>query len=154
MKARVPDGYGKQSRNQMIERLNQMQADMEAAQSELSEKEYTASAGGGMVHAAFVDEGQGMTQSQMRRAFDRYYRAKTVLEAGKGGFGIGLCTAREFARAMGGDLVVEGNAPKGCVFTLSLPAWPRRTLLPVLNRTTNRASISRFATPLHSGSDL
>lgn len=84
------------------------------------------SAGGGMVRAAFVDEGQGMTQGQMKRAFDRYYRAKTVLESGKGGFGIGLCTAREFARAMGGDLVVEGNAPKGCVFTLSLPAWPHR----------------------------
>ena len=51
MKARVPDGYGKQSRNQMLERLNQMQADMEAAQAELSEREYTASAGGGMVEA-------------------------------------------------------------------------------------------------------
>ena len=88
--------------------------------------EVVLSAGGGMVRAAFVDEGQGMTRSQMRRAFDRYYRAKTVLESGKGGFGIGLCTAREFARAMGGDLVVEGNVPKGCVFTLSLPAWPHR----------------------------
>jgi len=84
------------------------------------------SAAGGMVRAAFVDEGQGMTKRQMKRAFDRYYRAKTVMESGKGGFGIGLCTAREFALAMGGDLVVEGNAPKGCVFTLSLPAWPRR----------------------------
>jgi len=51
MKARVPDGYGKQNRNQMIEKLNKMQADMEAAQAELSEKEYTASAGGGMVEA-------------------------------------------------------------------------------------------------------
>lgn len=51
MKARVPDGYGKQSRNQMLEKLNQMQAEMEAAQTELSEKEYTAAAGGGMVEA-------------------------------------------------------------------------------------------------------
>ena len=41
--------------------------------------------------------------------------------SGKGGFGIGLCTAREFARAMGGDLTVRPNDPKGCVFTLSLP---------------------------------
>jgi signal transduction histidine kinase len=61
----------------------------------------------------------------MRRAFDRYYRAKTVLESGKGGFGIGLCTAREFARAMGGDLSVRANSPHGCVFTLSLPSAPR-----------------------------
>ena len=70
----------------------------------------------------FIDEGQGMTPRQMKKAFDRYYRAKTVLKSGKGGFGIGLCTAREFARAMNGDLTVRANIPKGCVFTLSLPA--------------------------------
>ena len=62
-----------------------------------------------------------MSKQQMRKAFDRYYRAKTVLESGKGGFGIGLCTAREFARAMGGDLTVRANAPSGCVFALTLP---------------------------------
>jgi signal transduction histidine kinase len=77
---------------------------------------------GKFVKAEFVDEGQGMTPRQMRRAFDRYYRAKTVLESGKGGFGIGLCTAREFARAMGGDLSVRANSPHGCIFTLSLPS--------------------------------
>ena len=72
------------------------------------------------VTVEFIDEGQGMTSRQMKKAFDRYYRAKTVLESGKGGFGIGLCTAREFARQMGGDLSVRANAPKGCVFTLKL----------------------------------
>lgn len=76
---------------------------------------------GQFVKVEFVDEGQGMSPRQMKKAFDRYYRAKTVLESGKGGFGIGLCTAREFARAMGGDLTVRANAPKGCVFALSLP---------------------------------
>ena len=76
---------------------------------------------GGFVRVEFVDEGQGMTPRQMKRAFDRYYRARTVLESGKGGFGIGLCTAREFARAMGGDLAVRANEPKGCIFSLSLP---------------------------------
>ena len=77
---------------------------------------------GNFVKVEFVDEGQGMTPRQMKKAFDRYYRARTVLQSGKGGFGIGLCTAREFARAMGGDLTVRANTPKGCVFTLSLPA--------------------------------
>ena len=76
----------------------------------------------GFIRVEFVDEGQGMTPQQMKKAFDRYYRARTVLESGKGGFGIGLCTAREFARAMGGDLTVRANTPKGCVFTLVLPA--------------------------------
>ena len=77
---------------------------------------------GGFVKVEFADEGQGMSPREMARAFDRYYRAKTVLESGKGGFGIGLCTAREFARLMGGDLSVRANSPRGCVFTLSLPA--------------------------------
>ena len=76
---------------------------------------------GGFAYAEFADRGPGLTRSQMRRAFDRYYRAKTARESGKGGFGIGLCTAREFARAMGGDLTVRPNAPQGCVFTLKLP---------------------------------
>ena len=75
-----------------------------------------------VVKCEFVDEGQGMAPSEMRRAFDRYYRAKTVLKSGKGGFGIGLCTAKEFARAMGGDLTVVANRPKGCIFTLYLPS--------------------------------
>lgn len=74
-----------------------------------------------MVKVELADEGPGMTPRQMRRAFDRYYRAKTALQSGKGGFGIGLCTAREFARAMGGDLTVRANEPRGCIFTLSLP---------------------------------
>ena len=51
MKARLPEGYGKQSRNQMLEKLNKMQADMEAMQEELNNKEYTATSGGGMVEA-------------------------------------------------------------------------------------------------------
>ena len=85
------------------------------------------SSDGGETRVEFVDEGQGMTRRQMRRAFDRYYRARTALESGKGGFGIGLCTAREFARAMGGDLVLRPNVPKGCVFTLTLPAAKEET---------------------------
>lgn len=76
---------------------------------------------GRLVKVEFADEGPGMSPRDRRRAFDRYYRAKTVRKSGKGGFGIGLCTAREFARAMGGDLTLAANDPHGCVFTLELP---------------------------------
>lgn len=79
---------------------------------------------GGMAKAAFIDEGPGMDRREMARAFDRYYRAKTVLRSGKGGFGIGLCTAKESVEAMGGRLEVAANSPRGCVFTLSLPLAP------------------------------
>lgn len=75
-----------------------------------------------MVSVRFSDEGDGMSRREMKHAFDRYYRAQNVRRSGKGGFGIGLCAAREDARAMGGDLVVGANRPKGCVFTLCLKA--------------------------------
>ena len=75
----------------------------------------------GFGRATFVDAGRGLKASERRRIFERYYRAKSAMTSGKGGFGIGLCTAREFARAMGGDLTVRANEPKGCIFSLSLP---------------------------------
>jgi len=77
---------------------------------------------GGLVRLALLDNGPGLTPQQRRRVFKRYYRAQTVEESGKGGFGIGLCTARDLAKAMGGRLTVEPNQPKGCVFLLYLPA--------------------------------
>lgn len=75
--------------------------------------------GGGKVCVVFADEGPGMSPRDRRRAFDRYFRGRS--KSGKGGFGIGLCTAREFARAMGGNLTLAANDPHGCVFTLELP---------------------------------
>ncbi len=81
---------------------------------------------GGFAKVEFVDEGKGMTRGEMARAFDRYYRAKTILVSGKGGFGIGLCTSREFAEAMGGTLSVRANSPTGCIFTLRLPSAARQ----------------------------
>lgn len=82
----------------------------------------TVTTQGKRVVFSLVDEGPGMTVFQRWRAFNRYYRVRSVLTMGKGGFGIGLCTAREFARSMGGDLVVRPNAPRGCRFVLTLPA--------------------------------
>jgi signal transduction histidine kinase len=77
----------------------------------------------GLVHLDLVDEGQGMKPKEMKRAFSRYYRASTALKCGKGGFGIGLCTAREFARSMGGDLELHPNRPRGCIYRLTLKSW-------------------------------
>ncbi len=53
MKARLPQGYGGGPGNMqsMIRQAQKMQEDMAAAQAELEEKEYTATAGGGMVTA-------------------------------------------------------------------------------------------------------
>lgn len=67
------------------------------------------------------DLGPGMTKKEMSKAFDRYYRAKTVMVSGKGGFGIGLCSSRESVVRMHGSLSARANKPNGCLFTLKLP---------------------------------
>ena len=51
MKARLPQGYGAGpgNMNSMLKQAQKMQEDMAALQAELAEREYTATAGGGMV---------------------------------------------------------------------------------------------------------
>ena len=62
-----------------------------------------------------------MKRRDRARAFNRYWRAATVLKSGRGGFGIGLCASHEAATGMGGSLELTPNKPNGCVFTLRLP---------------------------------
>ena len=59
MKARLPQGYGgggQQNLQQLARQAQKMQADMETATEELNAKEYTASAGGGMVSVTISGE--------------------------------------------------------------------------------------------------
>ncbi len=75
---------------------------------------------GGWGFVSLVDEGKGLSKKDRTRIFRRYVRLKSARQSGKGGFGVGLCTSREAARSMGGDVTVCANAPTGCVFTLKL----------------------------------
>ena len=59
MKARLPQGYGgggAQNLQQLARQAQKMQDQMEAATEELNAKEYTASAGGGMVSVTVSGE--------------------------------------------------------------------------------------------------
>ncbi|MDL2215853.1 YbaB/EbfC family nucleoid-associated protein [Ruminococcaceae bacterium OttesenSCG-928-N02] len=49
MKARLPEGYGGQSTNQLMKQMQKMQEDVAALQEELAQTPYTATVGGGMV---------------------------------------------------------------------------------------------------------
>ena len=55
MKARLPQGYGG-SQQQMMKRVQQMQADMAALQEDLAQREFSATSGGGMVTATVTGE--------------------------------------------------------------------------------------------------
>ena len=72
-----------------------------------------------LAHIAISDEGPGMTKHEMRRAFRRYWRGAKGFS--KGGFGIGLCVARQFAVGMGGGLCAKPSKEGGTTFCLTLP---------------------------------
>ncbi len=49
MKARLPQGYGKQNVNDLVKQAQQMQQAVQEKQDELEQAEYTASVSGGLV---------------------------------------------------------------------------------------------------------
>lgn len=88
---------------------------------------------GGLVHVdartvrgetriSVADSGEGLTDDQRDRVFDRFYRTDTSRARDAGGSGIGLTISRSLARAHGGSLTVTSPGPGGgSTFTLVLP---------------------------------
>ncbi len=65
-----------------------------------------------------ADQGQGLSQEQQTRVFEKFER---LGRGGDGGSGLGLYISRKLARAMDGELTVESEPGKGARFTLTLP---------------------------------
>ena len=58
MKARLPQGYGKQSQQQLMQQVQQMQENMRLKQEELENTEYSVTSGGGMVELKMTGNGK------------------------------------------------------------------------------------------------
>jgi heavy metal sensor kinase len=65
------------------------------------------------------DTGIGISDRDRPFIFERFFRCDQSRT--ESGTGLGLSLARAFARAHGGDIVVESSEEKGSVFTLTLP---------------------------------
>jgi signal transduction histidine kinase/HAMP domain-containing protein len=73
------------------------------------------------ISITITDRGDGIDEGDRDRLFRRYERG-TGRPTGEGS-GLGLYVSRELCRAMGGDLVLEPEAPgRGASFAISLPA--------------------------------
>lgn len=66
------------------------------------------------------DEGEGMTEAQINRLFDRYYRGVSA-GAGSGGTGLGMAIAREIISLHGGKISVDSCLGAGTTFKVTLP---------------------------------
>jgi PAS domain S-box-containing protein len=70
-----------------------------------------------------TDQGPGIPKDDQERIFGRFERATPGRQIA--GLGLGLYIAREFARAMGGEITVDSEPGHGATFTVSLPAAPK-----------------------------
>jgi len=67
------------------------------------------------------DEGPGMPQDQLERAFEPFFRGEASRSRDTGGTGLGLGIARNIARAHGGELVLRNRREGGLEAALTLP---------------------------------
>ena len=58
---------------------------------------------------AVRDTGPGITPAEQQRIFEPYYRGVTATRGAEAGVGLGLALARDLARWLGTELVVDGG---------------------------------------------
>ena len=68
-----------------------------------------------------LDEGPGIPEAKIERAFEPFFRGEASRSRETGGFGLGLGIARNIARAHGGELTLRNRPEGGLAAILTLP---------------------------------
>lgn len=66
------------------------------------------------------DQGIGMTKEEVKKVFDRFYRAKNPFTENIAGLGLGLSICKDVVEAINGNIYCESDFGKGSKFTLEL----------------------------------
>ncbi len=68
-----------------------------------------------------IDNGVGLTHSQMERVFDRFYRTDSSRARFSGGTGLGLSIVKEIIDLHNGKVYVQSELDKGTEFVIEIP---------------------------------
>lgn len=71
-----------------------------------------------------ADTGIGIPEAERARVFDAFYQVDSSSTREYGGTGLGLSIVKRLVEAHDGTIRIEGNAPTGAVFVVSLPTAP------------------------------
>jgi two-component system sensor histidine kinase SenX3 len=75
-----------------------------------------------MVEISVADEGIGIAEKDLRRVFERFYRADPARSRATGGTGLGLAIVKHIVSNHRGSVAVWSAEGAGSTFTLRLPA--------------------------------
>ena len=75
----------------------------------------------GWVTLSVTDNGPGISQEDLPKIFERFYRADAARKSESGGHGLGLSIARIIVKAHGGKLRVRSKVGSGSTFFVDLP---------------------------------
>lgn len=84
------------------------------------------STGSGQVEIRVSDNGIGISEADLPRVFERFYRVDYGRSRLHGGTGLGLSIVKHVAAAHGGEVSVWSKLGRGSTFTLRLPALERQ----------------------------
>ncbi|WCJ46719.1 HAMP domain-containing histidine kinase [Levilactobacillus brevis] len=73
------------------------------------------------LEVAVQDFGEGISQENRKRVFNRFYRVDKARSRTKGGNGLGLAIAKRLIEAYHGQITIESALGHGSVFRISLP---------------------------------
>jgi two-component system sensor histidine kinase MtrB len=79
----------------------------------------------GSCFVAVADRGPGISQEDLPRLFEPFFKADRSRGRDRGGIGLGLAIAQQNARLLGGEIAVRSD-DGGTSFTLRLPLRPDR----------------------------
>ncbi len=75
----------------------------------------------GWAHIHIIDQGIGMSQEDLERVFERFYRVDKARTRKSGGFGLGLALAEDLARVMDAELLLHSEERAGTQAIIKLP---------------------------------
>ena len=75
----------------------------------------------GMAEICFADDGPGVTEVQLPKLFDAFYRGDAARTAPGSGSGLGLAVVKKAAEEMGGSVRAENGSSGGLRIRFTLP---------------------------------
>ena len=76
----------------------------------------------GLVEISVTDQGIGISETDLERIFERFYRVDPARSRETGGTGLGLAIVKHICASHGGECTVWSKPGEGSTFTLRLPA--------------------------------